>query len=390
MDLYTLTENFLADDVVDEYISAIWTERYSKAGDIQLVVPATLANIEKLAEDTYVALRGSKEVMQVATQSIDKGLMTVKGPSLIDVLNRRIAWFANPPGGDDDAQGLVLDYTQTAKPGELIADVVDQMVINTTPFGGIYATAELQWADEEIPGLSLGAVDASGVAERLTIPLGPLYDAIQPLAENKKVGISLYLDDADPITGFVLKFTTYQGSDRTSDQEILPLIRLTPELDSLTDVKEIRSIEKYKNVAYVWYNNTISIHYADPLAPIPEGLARRVLVLDAEGDPTGTGVSQTYGGRGASWSSKYVTPGDIAAFREQQAKNAFANYNIIRALDGQTSPVNDYQYGVDYGLGDIIELQNYTGTITKARVTEFIRSHDQNGTKEYPTVEVVE
>ena len=36
-----MTNNFLAEDIVDEFISAIWTERYSSCGEIQLVVPAT-------------------------------------------------------------------------------------------------------------------------------------------------------------------------------------------------------------------------------------------------------------------------------------------------------------------------------------------------------------
>jgi hypothetical protein len=60
MDLYTLTDTFLPDDPVDEFVSAIWTERYSTAGDVQLVVPATRRYMEQLADGRYLALRGSR------------------------------------------------------------------------------------------------------------------------------------------------------------------------------------------------------------------------------------------------------------------------------------------------------------------------------------------
>jgi hypothetical protein len=96
VDLYTLTDTFLAKDPVDQFVSAIWNERYSAAGDVQLVVAATGENLKLLADGTFLALRGSKEVMQIQTQSIEKGLMTVVGTSLTEFLNQRVAWFKNP------------------------------------------------------------------------------------------------------------------------------------------------------------------------------------------------------------------------------------------------------------------------------------------------------
>jgi hypothetical protein len=40
-------------------------------------------------------------------------------------------------------------------------------------------------------------------------------------------------------------------------------------------------------------------------------------------------------------------------------------------------------------MGDIIELESLTGIVSKARVTEYIRSEDHNGEKEYPTISVI-
>jgi hypothetical protein len=387
MDLYTLSDTFLAKDVVDQYVSAIWTERYSSAGDVQLVVPATPEMIERLADGTFLALRGSREVMELSTQSIDKGLMTVVGSALPEFLNQRYAWFKNPDS--DSVDNRIADYTdETRKPGEFIADVVNKMVINTTAMTGDWIDANLDWDLEEIPYLELGDVDTSGTVKRLTVTTGPLYDAIQPVAEKENIGFSLYLESADPIAGYVLKFTTYTGKDRTSDQTTYPLVRLLPDMDSLSDVKEVRSIANYKNIAYVFYKGEIHKYLADPDLPEPEGFARRVLITDPDQEPVGHKVpfaDERFG----YGTYTVVDPADVDAFLAQNAKDALANHNYIRAVDGQTSPNNDYQYGRDYNLGDIIELKSFTGTISKARVTEYIRSHDEKGERAYPTISVL-
>lgn len=387
MDLYTLTDTFLDDQVIDEYVSAIWTERYSSAGDTQLVVSATDENIEKLAEGTFLALRGSKEVMVLETQSIDKGLMTVTGKDLLSFLNERVAWFANPDStSETDRVGdLTLD---TKKPGEFISYVVDKMVINPVAFTGDWVDSNIQWADEVIEFLALGPTDTSGDVKRLTATVGPLYDSIAQIAQKEGIGISLYLESADPSLGYSLLFSTFRGQDHTSDQDVLPLIRLSPDFESISDLKEVRSIADWKNVAYVYYQGEVTTHLAEPLLPAPEGFNRRVLVTDAAGEPVGHKV-QGVAGPSGYYSHIVVGGGDIAAFREQNARDALANHNYIRAIDGQTSPHNDYKYGVDYGLGDTIELEGLTGLITKAQVTEYIRSEDATGEKSYPTISVV-
>lgn len=391
MDLYTMTEYFLADEVIDEFVSAIWVERYTSAGEVQLVVPATLENKFKLREGKFLALRGSKEVAQIQTQSIDKNLMTVKGEMLPTFLNQRYSWWRNP--ASTDAADRVVDWTSTMKPGEFIANVVEEMVINPDPFPEAWADADLEWALDQIDNLTLGAVDASGVAKRMTVNVGPLYDAIQQIAEAEGVGFTMYLDSADEIEGYSLKFTTYKGVDRSSDQEVNPLVRLLPDLDSISDLKEINSIALYKNVCYVYWEGEISVHLAEPSLPAPEGFARRVLVTNPNDQPVGHKVSVqnsrpwSYGPN--EFTYVVVDEADKAAFREQHARDALANANYIRTVDGQTSPNNDYQYGVHFGMGDIIELQGLTGAISKARITEYIRSQDKNGERNYPTISVI-
>lgn len=400
MDLYTLNENFLPVDIVDEFVSAIWTERYFAAGDFKLVVPASQDNIDRLAPGVFLAIRGSDEVMQVLSQDIDKGALTVVGNTLTAFLNERFAWFKNPSYNSSDADSpMITDYTQLATTaGEFICSVVDQMVINTASYTTPYNSANLNWPLEEIAHLTLGNVDSSGAEGRFTIPIGPIYDGIAKIAQDDGVGFRLFLEYADPDIGYSLKFESYRGTDHTVDSAN-PVVRLVPEMDTITDLKEVHSIAAYKNICYVWYQKTLTKHLAEPSLPEPEGFDRRILITEAEGEPVGRKVNQPFmrfavfgpddKPPGGSYTGYTVGPAEITAFREQNARDALANHNYIRAIGGQTSPKNDYKYGVDYGMGDIIELQGITGIITKARVTEYIRSEDENGEREYPTISVV-
>jgi hypothetical protein len=396
VDLYTLTPTFLAADPVDEFISAIWTERFSKHGDTQIVLPATAKNIDMLREGTYLALRGSKEVMELETQNIEDQKLTVVGKTLDhSILMQRYIWALNATynATNDPLEARVSEYTdKTRKPGAFISHLVDRFVINPTVSA---SPAALDFAKEKILELALGEIDATGDVQRLTAALGPVYPAIEGLAEQFKVGFSLYLHSADAQAGYALRFKTYKGQDRSSTQNVNELVRLTPELDGISDIKEIRSNAKFKNVVYVFYQGTITKHLLDPTQPEPEGLERRVLVHDAVGTPVGRQIERTnqwwYGGYGGygSQPQTYVGPTEIAAFREQNAKDAFANHNYIRSIDGKTSPISEYKFGEDYGLGDIIELEGLTGAVSKAQITEYIRSQDKNGETEYPTISVV-
>lgn len=400
-----MNEYFIPKDVVDEFQSAIWTERYSAAGEVQLVVPGTPYYLDMLKEGTYLGLAGTDEVMELKTDSLENGLLTVVGKSLLKFLDERVHWNKTT----DPAQPIG-DYTtltnEDIKLGPLLADRVEKMVISPTVLtgGDPWTKLNLDWERDKIEFLELGNIDDGGEAKRRTVPVGPLYSVMQPLAEQDGLGMTLYLESADAEVGYVLKFATYRGVDHTTqnpevtaDNPTVQLIRLTPNMETLTGLKEIKSIDGYKNVVYVVYKNEISIHYEDP-NNIPQGMQRRVMIRDAEGEPIGTTKVPDYSiGRGGlgyyggayQRTTTVVSPADILKFREQQARDALANNNYIKAVDGQVSQQNDYQYGVDYGLGDILELEGMTGTLQRARVTEYIRAQDATGEREYPTLSVM-
>lgn len=380
MDLYTLTPSFLIKYKIERYSSLIWTQRYSSAGDFSLVVPPTPQLISILHPGCFLALRGSREIMIVESQSFETGLLTVTGSSLVKFLNQRIAWFENPDYHATDSSGhptgdaLYADYTtddQTA--GEFISDVVNKCVINPVSFDSPYDDISLDWTHDKFAHLSLSHIDHVGNKKKLIFTNGSaLYDGITAIAAQEHVGISLYLaqaDFSDP-NGFVLRFITYHGKDHTSDQTRFPTIRFSPKTETMSEPKELRSNSEYKNVLYVRHKNNITVHYPDHVLTPPVGFKRRVFYAEApDVNYTGDQLRRF-----------------LAGFAHKQFKGQLHTH----VIDGQVlGSLSEFHFPVDYFLGDIVEIEGHSGMIIKARISEYTRSQDQYGFKSYPTFEVL-
>jgi len=370
MDIYTLDENFLRQDVVDNFQSVVWTERYTKAGDVVLTVAPTQANIGKLSEGTFLALQGSKEVMQIQNALIDGGKLKLTGPSITQFLDNRVIRYS--------ANHADRYYNLTMAPGMAMAFLVSDMCIS-----GPYVSSSAYGVDgprQIMEGLYIAEMDTSGASVALAVPYGPLYTALAQLADTYQIGFQMFLESASP-EAYYLGFRTYQGVDRTSGQSVRPLVRLSPNVDSLTGLKELRSIEKYKNVAYAFApSNPVAgvtqsgVAYADNEAATSTDFKRRSLLVFADDLTT-----DKVGGSAAV----------LISILNQRAKDALANNNYIKTVDGEVVPQSQFQYGRDYGMGDIVELQSFSGLLSRARVTEYIRTQDNTGERAYPTISVI-
>jgi hypothetical protein len=376
MELQVLTNKFLLDYTIDTYVSFIWTERYTSKGDMQLVVVASASYINSLKPGTFVTIPESKEVMQIDTQLLENNLLTIKGTSLLSLLNQRYVW---PMGYGDSPGGFVpVNYVDSARvPGSFISEVVRRFAITITWNWGNTGTTwhSMDELEEEIPNLELGNIDYSGTVTELTAPMGPLYDAIKPTAESSKVGITLYLYYANA-TEYVLRFVTYQGTNRTSNQTVNPLIRLSPSNNEIYNIKELRSNVEEVNVLYLWIG-TLLWKYTKGF---PTPLTRRVKVIHPAITP------EWFDEFDDSYGEKTYLP---KLSGEALAKFVFERGKQIHIVDAQVNQLTTYKLGVDFWLGDLIEIESpTTGEISIARITEHIRSHDSTGERAYPTIEV--
>lgn len=372
MQFHTLDSSFRKDEIIDQFISAIWTERYSKAGDLTLVTELSTDTIAKLEEGTFIQLEGSDEVVQIDTALIENNTLKVTGNTLVEFLNDRIIRTSN--------QAADKYWNLTGKPLDILNTIVTDMTVSGPYIDGTI-DAGVDIPKQIIPNLSVvSAVAPPDTDVSFAVPFGPLYDALAQIADTFSLGFRLYLDWANDY-GYSLVFESYKGRDLTSSQTTYPVVRFSPQMDSLTNLSQLHSIAKYKTVAYAYapsnpagIMNYAGVAYAYPGAELETGFQRRVLMVFADDITTD------------------MTGGDAGQLRgmlDQRAKDALANNNYIKVADGEVIP-SSYIFGTDYGLGDIVELDSGLGPRRRARITEYIRSQDQSGERAYPTVSVLD
>lgn len=362
--LFALNSNFGQSDIIDEYSSLIWTERYNDSGEITLVIPVDSESAGMIVTGALLSIEESKDVMLVDTVSIKDEQITAVGKSLTEFLKQRLlrnTWSA------------VKDHwTINDIPGHIAGTIVSQMC----GAGGLMATGAvlLNGANEVLPNLVIGSL-AGGASTRVAVPYGNVYDGVKTVCDGDDLGFRLY--PQLKTGGYDLIFTTYAGLDRTSSQSTNPLVIFEKAMDSFTDVESIRSIEGYVTAAYSWPSGiTAQSQIGSAFSSGASGFTgfnRRTLMVDA----TDVNVAD-------------YSAADLGVILDKRAKDAIVNNNYVRLLDGQLVPQNPFVYGVDYTLGDVIELRDPTSTVQKARITEYIRSWDSAGETAYPTLSIID
>jgi hypothetical protein len=357
MELYILDSLFRRIRIIDKYISLIWTERADKFGDFQLDIYSTYQTRSLLTIDTYVAMSESDYVMRIESFEDDvdaesKRVLIIKGRSYEAILLDRVA--------KDSLANLTTSpqWTITNPPADVARKV----------FHDICVTGILNIGDV-IPGVvESSLLPGSNIVEPIdpiTVDIKPstVYDVVSNICQTWELGFRFLRDDP---TG-LMHWDIYAGSDRTSGQTILTPVIFSPQLDNLQNTKELVTIDKAKNVAYVFSPNGFQMVYAFGVDPTVEGFDRRVLMVDAS-DITTTSTS------------------DVPSALIQRGKEQLSAARIYQGFDGEISQRSQYVYGLDYNLNDLVEMRNIDGVTNDMRVTEQIFVNDATGFRSYPTL----
>lgn len=358
MEAYTLDPLLRRISVIDRFESLIWTERFAAFGDFQMEIQSTPALRNLLRTGTLLAMNESHRIMTVETvedglDSEGRKMLSVKGRSIEAILLDRVA------------KNSLADLTTSPK--WVITD--EPAEVARKIFHDICVTGILDLADV-IPFIHEGTfLSADTIPEPLdpiTVELDPttVYDAIADICNVWSLGFRM-LRNYDTSQ---LWFDIYTGSDRTSAQTILPPVIFTPELDNLQNTKELTTVDKAKNVAYVYSPGGFLKVYPIGVEPDVGGFDRHVLVVNAS-DVTAE------------------TP-DIPAALLQKGMEELAKNRVYQAFDGEIPQNSQYKYGTHYNLGDIVEMRNTDGQANNMRVTEQIFVSDQEGERSYPTLAV--
>jgi hypothetical protein len=356
MEVYILDSLLRRTHVVDKFESLIWTERFSDIGDFELVLNSTREARALFAPETQLTINKSYRVMTVetvedVTDSEGKMVLTIKGRSLEALLEDRLA--------RNNMLDLVVNpkWILTDTPGDIIREMFDTVCRD--------GDLDLQ---DKIPFLMPGSLFQPGTIlefdENITWEQEPdtLFNAMKAIADLYTLGfrITRNFDMSE------LYFDVYSGNDRTSQQEVMTAVIFTPEFDNLQNVTEFTTIEKSKNVAYVFSDVGTAVVYPEHVDPDVDGFERRVLLV------TTSEVNED--------------TVDIPAELERIGQAELLKHRGSYIFDGEVDQTSNYVYGVDYDLGDLVEMRNIDHVITNRRVTEQIFVCDAEGERSYPTL----
>lgn len=350
MDIYVLNSDYEKIGVIDSFQSVIWTTRYFTPGDFEIYIPAdrqllNLLQIDNmLVRDKDITGDECRNVMLIRNIEIQSDAETgdnliITGQCLKSIVARRVV------AEQTNLSGTVESCLRALITQNIISPLDTDRAINNFILG------------------TDGSLTAATMAMQITGD--NLAEALAEICTTYGYGWDVF------IKGSNLVFYIYEGADRSFNQNINPHVVFSTEYDNLlsSDYKEDRS--EYANVAIV--------------AGEGEGTARKKATV---GSATGINRFEIWvDERNTSSNNGEITPTAYQELLEQAGAEKLAETGITTEFTGEVLSDTNFIYGVDYFLGDIVQIENDYGISKPARITEIIDSEDENGQTVIPTFE---
>lgn len=344
MDIYVLDTTFNKIGVIDYCSSVIWTTRYCAAGDFELYLPATSEALS-LLKVGHALVRADKpeslmiiSSIQITTNEETGNYLTVSGKSSEGMIEKRIVWKQT------NLSGLVTTCVQRLLNENLISPEI---------------TAR------KMPNIEMGDCCECDISMTKQVTGDNLLDAIIEILSTYHLGFKFVF------TNKKLKFCIYSGVDRSTGQKERPRVEFSPEFDNLLASDYKADTSNYKNVALVAGEGE-GVNRKTYTVGNASGLDRIELFVDARNIS-----SETDDGT--------LTPTEYNQLLAAQGTDKLSETVIQQSFESTIDPGINYTFGVDYNLGDIVQITNEYGISAAARITEVIESWSETGYSCIPT-----
>lgn len=372
-----LDKTFLQIDLIDTFESFYWTERYNEFGVFEMVMPVLEKHLASLRVNNYLAIRESDRYMiiekVVLTTDPEHGdTLTISGRSLESILDRRIIWGV---------------YSDSGPVQEIIAN----MIRDNLTFPSI--------ANRRIPNIWFVHSDDPIITtptEQVKMIGAGLYESIETLCKAHNLGFKML-----PYGEGIIDFLLYAGFDRSRAQNARTPVIFSHSFENLLDSNYIQTEVDYVSHALV-RGDEDDIMMEVLREPERIGLSRREMFIDTNLEPYTQGIRvPVYDDDG---NPVYDENGNVETRTETIkiydqfyydsmlaiAKGEMSKHKITEAFDSEVDTTHQFFYGVDYNVGDIVQVENRYGFGGRCRVVEVMRSRDANGPKLVPTFVMVD
>ena len=393
MDLYIFNKSFDTVAVIDEYESFNWTDRYNKAGDFELTLLTTSELLSVLKSDYYVYFSQSEHLMIIEGVEIkvdeEKGnRLIVTGRSLESLLERRIVWtkkkFNLAMNFQRSIVELVINSMSTPQAQYIGQDWAKEITAAADRRKISNMVVHRTWDEPLANRIKMDAIEYWGEN---------LYDIVTELCASRttEVGFKILWHQSDNTFHFYL----YIGNDHSSDntEGNLP-VSFSPQLENIFDTDYYESVKGYKTTVLIAGQYPKPKQNQDDEEEIEDkttwvcrgkdldvytGLYRRELFCDARNVPYKDNDNKTT----HQWAK-------VKAALQDEGKKALNSETNKKAttFEGEVDYRTTYEYGVDYNLGDVVDISDVYGHEMKARIVEVTFSDDEEGFSINPTFEM--
>lgn len=358
MNLYVMDTNFNLLNIIDQYESLIWTDRYYEAGDFEIYTSIQNGILDIIKLDYFIYNDTSEHLMIVEkiqiTSDIEQGdKCIISGKSAESILARRIVW------GQKTLSGNLQSAIETLLNEAIISPTDEKRKIDNF----IFKTSD----DARIASLE---VNAQYTGDNL-------YNVIADMCIEQNIGFKIILGNEKKF-----EFSLYCGNDRSYKQTSLPYVIFSTNFDNILNGEYQEGKENLKTVTLVGGEGEgAERKYQTTGDETITGLQRRELFTDARDISS----SVYEGGQ-----SKTLTPEEYNALLVQRGKENLADYTDKPSFEGETETYTMFKYGTDFFMGDIVQIQDIYGHESRARVSELIISDDASNSLVYPTFTTVD
>lgn len=348
-------------DYLYEFESFIWTDRYNLPGDFEIFAPAKTNNLKLFKRNYYIRIDVSEHIMiiedivwQSSAESGDH--VKVTGRSLESILDRRIVWG---------------DYTMPASNAKDLQTEVfllfDKEIINGRNIQARKITNFTYVRDDTIPKILTSYPSGQFKGDSL---LG----IVETLADEFDYGWKIiYNEDTGK---FVFSF--FAGKDRTIEESGSDkFVIFSPEYNNVIESTYSEISNDVRNVMLIagsWSEGGEEEPIYESIGD-STGLSRREMFYQSNVDKS---------------SDESMSQQEYIDLMRADGGKELTKYKLVSTFDGKYETSYQFKYGRDFFIGDIVTVKDVFDHISKARVTEFIRSINMsNGEEAYPTFEMV-
>ena len=344
MELFVLNNNFEIISFLDNYSSVEWVRRYYETGDFVLNAIADTEMIQTLQKRNYIVREDDDMICQIekvniVTDSENGNKITVSGRSIEKILGQRIIWNQTNSKAGETAESF-------------IRRLIDENAINPTD------------KKRKIPRLKLGKL--KGFPEKIDkqITGDNLLEAIVKICQTYEYGFKITMDDAGNLV-----FDLYKGEDRSYKQEKNPYVIFSDDFDNIVNTEYEYDETDIANTALVGGEGEGKERKYQTVGT-SEGFERYEIFVDAKDISSNKGE---------------IVLTEYNKLLVERGKEKIAEKILIETYDGEVENTHTYIYKRDYGLGDVVQVENEFDMQATPRIIEVIESNNENGYRVVPT-----